>query len=286
MNYQAWINGQAIAQVSAWERGLFYGDGFFTTLLCYQQTLMNWPNHWQRIKQSCVRLGFELPVEAQVLHQLLPALQACSKQEAAVIKLVFTRGEGGVGYAPPPRAEPRCYVYLNPLPPGLVISSSRPPELKTLNVIRCETPIAESRALAGIKHLNRLEQVLARQEVVAQGVDEGLMLNERGQVICATQANLFLIRRGQVLTPCLQRSGVMGTCLQGLRDLRKDLDWQTLEMTWDDVMQAEAIALCNAVRGVQAVANLAGKTFDTRLIAPIKIGRASCRERVSLFVYI
>lgn len=267
MNQQAWLNEQPIAQVSVSERGLLYGDGFFTTILCYDQRLMNWPAHWARIGTSLARLQFAALSEAAVLKYLAPALTEAPMKGAAIIKLLFSRGVGGRGYAGEVGAPAQCMVYLHSLPPGLQIQPQPLPELRALRVCVCQTPASQNTLLAGLKHLNRLDNVLARQEVEASGFDEGLMLDSEQRVIGATQGNVVLLNGTQALTPSLTRAGIEGTCLRRLRQLDLELCWVETDLTQADLGNAQAAFVCNAVRGVQAIASLAGRRLS---IEPIK----------------
>ncbi len=280
MNQQAWLNGQPIQQVSVLERGLLYGDGFFTTILCYRQQLLNWPAHWARIETSLARLQFAALQQTTLLEQLAPVLASAPKQGAAIIKLLFSRGVGGRGYAAPSSAFPQCIAYLHSLVPGLQIEPHPLPPLMTLHVLFCQTPASQNTFLAGLKHLNRLDNVLARQEVEAGGFDEGLMFDSEQRVIGGTQSNLVLVNGNQALTPSLNRAGIQGTCLSRLRALDLALEWVETDLTRADLAQAQAAFLCNAVRGVQAIASLDGRLLATE---PIKrIQQAWWRDQFSM----
>ncbi|MDY0136072.1 MAG: aminodeoxychorismate lyase [Thiomicrospira sp.] len=280
MNQQAWLNGEPIQQVSVWERGLLYGDGFFTTMLCYRQQLMNWPAHWARIETSLARLQFGQLQQAALREQLVPVLDAAPKQGAAIIKLLLSRGVGGRGYAAPLLASPHCIAYLHSLAPDLQIQPHPLPPLKALRVRFCQTPASQNTFLAGLKHLNRLDNVLARQEVEASGFDEGLMCDSEQRVIGGTQGNLVLLNGNQALTPNLNRAGIQGTCLSRLRALDLGLEWIETDLTRADLARAQVAFLCNAVRGVQAIASLDGRCLN---IEPIKrIQQAWWRDQFSM----
>jgi 4-amino-4-deoxychorismate lyase len=258
---QAWLNGKVCDQRLIHDRGLMYGDGFFTTMLCYQQRLLNESAHWLRINRSAVRLGFP----ALDKHKLSSYLAEFIKTlpELAVVKLVITRGHGA-GYAPPVGlsfADLSCILQASHPPEGLA-SQINPSHagaglLSGLNLIRCQTPISLNPCLAGIKHLNRLDNVLARGEVVQAGADEGLMVDGKGQVYCGTQSNIVLIKQQQLITPVLDQAGVEGTCLQSLpralAESKLDYTWHYQSVSVQDVLHADAVFMCNAVRGIQPI---------------------------------
>ena len=259
--YQAWLNGEVCLKCHAFDRGLHYGDGFFTSILAYQGRLLNWSAHWHRLTQSAKRLAFPALEEAEILTDIQPAL-AAMQQDFAVIKLMLTRGLGA-GYAPPKAPQIQRWVFLSQAP-GLAIEF-----MPKIHVIRCQTPVSENAKLAGIKHLNRLDNVLARAEVETAQADEGLMLNQHQHVICGTQGNLVILREGKLCTPTLECAGVEGTCLRTLQSLSLGLEWQVCDLTWQDVVNAQAAFICNAVRGVQVIERLESHLFDGQLIQPI-----------------
>ena len=266
---QAWLNAQPCDEVFALDRGLLYGDGFFTTMLCYQQQVLNWSAHLQRLKVAAQRLNFP-DLDELMLQATLNAALASASSGLAVIKLVITRGVGGVAYAPPLAPELHYLSYLMPVPAGLMQVLQQPQQcMPRLKCMQCQTPVSINPYLAGIKHLNRLDNVLARPEVVQSGADDGLMFTVSGQLISGTQGNVVLIREGVAYAPNLDQVGVRGTCLNALKTLPLGLTWLETELTRHDLMQAQAVFICNAVRGIQAVARFEEISYDTTLIEPI-----------------
>lgn len=265
MKHQAWLNGEPTNQALAYDRGLAYGDGFFTTILCYQQQPLNWSAHWQRIQASLQRLRLGEVNKTQLVNELRTALTQSAADNFCVLKLIVTRGLGGRGYTPPESAMLHRLIYIGPAP----LSLEKGVSLNKISAMVCQTAASINSSLAGLKHLNRLENVLARDEVVANGYDEGLMFNELGHLIGGTQSNVVLIRQtakgDQALTPKLTLGGVQGTCLSALRNLKLDLKWQEKTMTLKDLTETDALFVCNAVRGVQAVKKL--RISDQQTIA-------------------
>lgn len=275
--HQAWLNGALCDSRLIHDRGLMYGDGFFTTLLCYHQQPLNWSAHWQRLDTSAKRLGFPKLDQADIEQQLSKVI--FNIKDFAIIKLVITRG-AGAGYA---AALDLSYqdltriISLSPAPPALQAninaSLSGQPCLQGLRIIPCQTPISINVKLAGIKHLNRLDQVLARSELLGQGADEGLMLDLEGQVICGTQSNLVLMKGKDLISPYLDQSGVYGTCLKSLPHALEQAGlnyrWHFRAIKLVDLFQADAVFMCNAVRGIQPVSSLLDKNYDLKPVVPI-----------------
>ena len=243
MTSAAYIGCDAMDQVAIANRGLNYGDGLFETMRIHRGDVPLWPRHLVRLRDGAKRLGIAMPDVAFVEARIADMARGC---DAGVLKLLLTRGDGGRGYAPSAAARPVWMLALHPMP------SSH----STVCLHWCELRLAPQPALAGIKHCNRLEQVLARMEVECAGCDEGLLLDLDGNVVSATAANLLVQQQGRWVTPPVDRCGVAGVLRgwlleQGLADVRA--------MSREDVASAPALALCNAVRGILPVVALDGR---------------------------
>jgi 4-amino-4-deoxychorismate lyase len=199
-----------------------------------------------RLREGARRLGIALPSVEYIEARIAEAIGGCG---AGVLKLLLTRGEGGRGYAPPVDAPPAWVLSLHPLP-----ASQR----SGLRLHWCETRLAAQPALAGIKHCNRLEQVLARAEADRSGCDEGLMRDMAGMPICATAANLLVFLDGRWSTPRVDACGVAGVLRGWLLDQGVA---EIAEHAPAAVESADALALCNAVRGILPVVSLGARTW-------------------------
>lgn len=244
------VDGVPSAQISARDRGLHYGDGLFETMRLWQGQVPLLEHHLARLEGGSRRLGLTSP-DAATWTEDLDRLLAGGPAEG-VIRLVLTRGDGGRGYAPPEPAQSRRIVALYAPP------AESPGEL---SVGVCKTRLGHSPALGGLKHLGRLEQVLAAREVAAAGWDEGLMLDESGQLIEATRHNLFYLRDGRLLTPPLENCGVAGIMRALLLEAmaRAGVSGGEAQLRYDELHEIEAMFLCNAVAGLRSVKSLAGR---------------------------
>ena len=228
------------------DRGLAYGDGLFETLRVHRGDVPWWNDHWSRLRLGATRLGIPLPNEARVRDE---AKSLFADAGDGVLKLLLTRGAGERGYAPPMDPVPTWIVSRHAVP-------ATPAQGLRLHV--CDTRLASQPALAGIKHCNRLEQVLARTEAERAGADEGLALDSTGNAIGATAANLFALIAGRWVTPAIVDCGIAGVCRARLQPA---LDAVERVLSPAEVESADAVFLCNAVRGILTVARLGARTW-------------------------
>lgn len=240
------INGLPSDQVFALDRGLNYGDGVFRTMRVCEHTPVAWSAQMQRLAHDCRRLGLPMPA-AEFLYDETRRL--FSGRADGVLKILVTRGSGGRGYAPPEAVEPL----------RILSAHQAPPPLETLELAESSIRLPRQPALAGIKHLNRLEQVLARRECVDHGWVDALMRDTSGYVICTTMRNLLLVIDGQWVTPALDQAGVAGATrarlMAGLARAGQPVTESCL--TLSDCYAAQAILACNSVSGITPVVRLA-----------------------------
>lgn len=248
------INGEPGESVSVFDRGFQYGDGIFETLAVAGGRPLLWDRHLRRLFHGAARLGLKPPAEKLLRRE---AEQVCHGAERGVLKIILTRGISGRGYAPAAGAVSTRAVGLLPWP-------DYPAERRThgVPVQFCHTLITRHNMLAGLKHLNRLEQILARMEL-KEGCAEGLMQDEAGHVIEGTMTNLFIVSGGALRTPDLERSGVAGV-MRGLvleRASALALDCRTVALKREDVLNADEVFLTNSLVGVWPVRRLEAREY-------------------------
>ena len=197
------IDGLPADQVPVWDRGISYGDGLFETILIRSGVPCQWSRHLARLELGCRRLLIP-PPSPQCLESEARAL--FREGEDGVLKILITRGSGGRGYRPPALPQPRRVLLCFPLPDYPANWSDEGVALRW-----CRTSASQNRSLAGIKHLNRLDSVLARAEWADPEIAEGLLLRDDGHVVGGTMTNLFLWTGQSLLTPRLDLAGIAGT---------------------------------------------------------------------------
>ncbi len=242
------VDGVPDAGVPADDRGLAYGDGVFRTMAMRRGQVLRWPRHYAKLASDCAALDIRPPDESALLqdiHAVARRAPDCS------LRITVTRGSGGRGYSRPAEAAHRRIVSAGPLP-------LHPPEWATTGVVvrLCRLQLSVQPALAGVKHLNRLENVLARAEWDDPAIAEGLLQDAAGNIIEGTRCNLFLVENGMLVTPDLSRCGVAGVTRDlvmefaaryGMRCSVESVSRQRLE-------SATEILLVNSLIGVWPVA--------------------------------
>lgn len=226
------------------DRGLAYGDALFETMRAHRGDVPWWDRHWTRLQDGAAQLKMPLPDHSQLVREATDLLAG----RDAVLKLQLTRGRGGRGYAPPSNPQPMWLLSVHPLPESVT----------ALDVVWCETRLARQPLLAGMKHGNRLEQVLARDEVAQAGADEGLVRDVAGRVTSGTASNLFIHDGTGWHTPELDHAGVAGVCRGWVIE---QTGATVRRIRVDEVERAEAVFLCNSVRGILPVQRLGARAW-------------------------
>jgi 4-amino-4-deoxychorismate lyase len=203
----AWyrLDGE-LRRAMPFERACQYGDGLFETIAVRGGRLRLWDYHADRLERGAARLGYRVPLRAS-LKALLEAAIARSGEDPmrCIAKLVLAAVGGERGYR---RTLPAaCDVYI-----GVFASTPVSDEAyeQGIDIGVCETRLATGSAFAGLKTLNRLEQVMGSSEAGLEGLFEGLMLDADERLICGTMSNVFIVRDDEIETPVLRRCGVAG----------------------------------------------------------------------------
>lgn len=242
-------NGKPTDKVPFSDRGFAYGDGLFETIKVVDGYAQFLAEHLQRLERDCARLDIDLDCVAlrAEVHSLLSLKRS---GVSGVLKIIVTRYSAQRGYAAPLHAHAERYLRFYPQP---FLQDVR--VLEGVAVRLCRQRLSEQASLAGMKHLNRLEQILARAEWSDNAIAEGLMLDTAGRLVEGTMSNVFLVKAGCVLTPRLHRCGVAGV----MRDvIMRQLSMQCVpvieaDMTLDDIYVAEEVFLSNSLIGIWPV---------------------------------
>ncbi len=256
-----WLNGQAIAHLSPLERGFAYGDGVFSTVAVRHSQAVLLAYHWQRLVEGCQRLGINCPNISQWQNDFL---RFTADYPHITAKIMITRGEGGRGYLPDPQAQANCYFYAYPV-------VDYPPDYQQgIHSDFLMGRLGVNPLLAGLKHLNRLEQVLLRQELAHTAYPEALVCDVAGKVIEGVFSNVFMVKNKQLFTPLLNQAGVAGVMRRHILQLAQDLAIVTSEQTLmpNDFLAADEIFFCNSLYGIWPVKQIAGTILPSPTLTP------------------
>lgn len=254
MTARTLVNGLADATIDAGDRGFTLGDGLFETIAIVDGQPRHWTTHLQRLAVGCRRLGLPGPDPEATLGE---ARQVIGGDRDGVLRVTVSRGPGPPGYALPDPASPTRVVRFTPFPQGL-------PAPAPVHVRTCSLRLAVQPALAGIKHLNRLEQILARAEWSDATIAEGLMYDIDGYLVEATASNVFLVSDGVLRTPRLDRNGVAGVSRSCVLAAAENLGLACCpeRLRKDDINAADEVFLVNSVHGMRPVSAIDDRTLD------------------------
>lgn len=240
------INGESVETLPVSDRGLHYGDGLFETIRNGQGQPVLWKAHLERLERSAARLGIPCDI-SKIEAESKAVINKAAEQ--GVLKILLSRGSGGRGYTPPESAQPTRIIQWHALPADLAHNASA-----GITVRLCKHPVSVNPALAGIKHLNRLDQVMASREL-GPDEQEGLMLSPSGQLIEGCKSNLFIVLDGVLMTPDLSEAGVAGVMRDYIMAIRADAGRPVQQTTirFEALLEASELFVCNSVLGIWPV---------------------------------
>lgn len=251
-----WIDGSPRETVSVLERALHYGDGLFETIACPHGQPRLLGAHLARLAAGCARLALPMPPRGLIEAEICALAREGSR---SIVKLILSRGAGlRRGYRPSGEEKATRILLRYPwaaYDPAL--------EREGVRVRTARTRLGENAALAGIKHLNRLEQVLASSEDHDGAIAEALMYSSSGALICGTMSNVFLVREATVVTPALDLCGVAGVMRQLVMQSASaaGIALSVRRLGQEDLGRAHEIFLTNALIGIRPVRELDGRAY-------------------------
>lgn len=257
------LNGQSADSIDLLDRGLHYGDGLFETIAVINEQPLCLDKHLQRLLSGCARLKFDFN-DTEILKSEI--ISICKNIDQAVLKITLTTGIGGRGYKrSSSELKPTRLLAIYPWP-------EYPDNYSTqgIQACLCSNRLGHNPGLAGIKHLNRLEQVLARNEWDDANTMEGLMLDIDDNVIAGTMSNLFVVYPDKkLITSDLSLCGIEGIVRQYILDNCAEFDYTSdvKKLSLDDVYSASEMFFCNSVAGIMPVRQLAKHKFSTQFAA-------------------
>ena len=248
------VNGQLQDLLAVSDRGLQYGDGIWETVLISSGHLILLEQHLQRLQKGCEALNLQ-GLDERVLRREISHFT--KNIDNSILKIIITRGSGGRGYSYSGLNSPTRILSLHDIPQGIQQCRDN-----GICIQYCKTQLSHNPQLSGFKHLNCLEQVLARNELLDNN-KEGIVCDTNHNVIEGTMSNIFLINKHTVITPILEQCGIKGIMRAYIISLldKKNIALIKKQVSLDDVQSADALFFSNSVIGLWPVKKLNDKTF-------------------------
>ena len=243
MNPVVLINGEEQDKISVFNRNMQYGDGLFETCVARDNQILFWPRHYSRLEIGCVKLNINKIDEGILLSDIKKAFELSSKKNC-IVKLILSRGDSLRGYGYRDDIEPVRVVIVSEM--------YQPLFNKEFSLEYATSGYHSNPQLAGIKHCNRLEQILARSNLSS---NEAIMLDEKENIISVTQGNIYYIFGNKLLTPKLDCCGVVGSRRSLILELAMSLKMEALEsnISINQAQKADEVFISNSVIGIQPV---------------------------------
>lgn len=264
-DYNTLVNGDLSSSIPVQDRGFAYGDGVFRTFRVIGGMPHHWHLHYQKLSADCASIGIVCPSPEVLMEDLTTLfLDDVESGTHSVAKIMITRGVGKRGYTPPAVMNPMRVVMKLPMP-----AYPRSYFVEGVNLRICELRLAKQPALAGIKHLNRLENVMARMEWQDESIFDGILLDQDNAVIECTMSNLFCRSKNVLKTPALDQAGVAGVTREQVLTVGKLLELETseTEITLEMLLSADEVLISNSLFGVLQVKRIEDKEWPAMGLA-------------------
>ena len=250
------INGNHTSEIALNDRAVHYGDGLFETIAIQNKKILCFDEHLNRLEKGCKKLKIPIP-DKDIIRDEVTSLINTTDQ--GVIKIIISRGQGGRGYKIPDDTAPTRIITLFPWPDYHKKFPTTGIKTKV-----CDFRYARNPVLAGIKHLNRLEQILARSEWTDDAISEGIVMDTNNFVIEGTMSNIFCIKGTALYTPDLSLCGIEGIIREKIIDIADKMKFsvEIKNITLEFLLNTDEVFLCNSLIGVWPVNLIDEKLFS------------------------
>ncbi len=258
---------EADAKVSVFDHGLLYGDGVFEGIRLYGGNVFRLDEHLERFANSAKAILLENPLTHAQWSDAVCETCCVNKLKDGYIRLVLTRGVGDLGLAPWLCAKPSYFVIASKI-------SLYPAEYYENGLAIVTVPtrrIAQGALPSNVKSLNYLNNILAKIEAKQFGALEAIMLNEQGYVAEATAENVFIVHKGELITPSAAQGALKGVTRSAIIDIARDLGIPEREaqLTRFDLWCSDECFLTGSGAEVIPVVKLDGRTIGTGKPGPV-----------------
>ncbi len=267
----ALLNGQPTGDL-ALSRGLHYGDGVFRTILVWDAQLIDWDQHMEKLSADCTALDLEMPDPSRLQAE---AMQLAAGQARAVLKVIVMRRAGGRGYRADARASDRLLLsYDAPKYEDRCWESG-------VEAFSPDFRLSSQAALAGLKHLNRLEQVLASRNW-PEDADEGILCDQDDHLVSGTRSNLFWVSAGKLHTPSLATAGVSGMMRKKIMIMGETMQLATsvVKAPRSALQEADEAFVCNSLIGIWPLRRFEDREWTAPGPITLKLSKALKHPRL------
>ena len=226
-------------------RAINYGDGVFETMLIENNSIALWNFHWQRLKSSLESLGLE-PLDQNYIYS--KSLSLADDSGSYILKLLVFRDDKKRGYSSNAKTS-QFFITLNPYKKTPV----------SPQITRSFVELSRQKKLAGLKHLNRLDQVLAAQSIIDSKYTDAIMCDDAGNIIETISKNIILFRNHKIYSPSLIESGVHGVALRWLESQGHEINWKKIE--FNELAQYHGMMTCNSIQGFSPIYSIDEKKY-------------------------
>jgi 4-amino-4-deoxychorismate lyase len=254
---QVRVNGSPDQQVSPFDRAVHFGDGLFETIACVRGRPRFLTLHLERLQLGCGRLG----IDAGDFDTIRTEVHAMAREvDRAIVKVVLTRGTAlvrGYGFTGREKATRITFRYAWP-------QETRTESQDGVRARTATLRLGENPALAGLKHCNRLEQVLARREWTDPGIAEALLFSSSGKLVSGAMSNVFIVEGSRLRTPRIDLCGVAGVMRRVvLREAaRVGISVHEEVLNAEDLQRADEVFVTNARIGIWPLSALDGRVLQ------------------------
>jgi 4-amino-4-deoxychorismate lyase len=262
LSKQFLINGSASKKISPYDRALQFGDGIFRTFVVKNKKPWHWAHHYKKIVVDCRAMKIKPPSEKILLSDIDRLFKTKQK---SVGKFMITRGESERGYGFKSSITPNRFLIKTKMP-----SYPKAHFQSGVSLYICKLKLHPS-FLSGIKHLNRIENVMARSEWQDSRYADGILLNDQGHVIECVSSNLFMRKGHTIYTHPLKNIGVKGVTRDLILKILPQLGFKVKEIRFDlnKLLAADEVFITNSLFGVWQVKKIKNRSWQHQKLATI-----------------
>ncbi|CAL1329271.1 aminodeoxychorismate lyase [Candidatus Providencia siddallii] len=252
-----WINGHKNNQINITDRSISFGDGCFTTIFCFNQKAIMLKEHIIRLKNDCKCLKISQP-NWNKLNKHIKYICKLQNKNKFIIKIIISRGNGTRGYSSKLINNCTTIIMIMPFPKHYKKLQNNGVKLFISSI-----SLSRNKLLSGIKHLNRLEQVLIYQEIDKKGYDEAIVLDTSGIIIECCTSNIFWRIGLKIYTPILSHSGINGIMRQKIIKIlsKSYFHLEEIKAFPKILLKSDEVIICNSLMPIFYVNYIKFKSF-------------------------